>query len=55
MLNPLFERYCEHIGHKIECVCYGDSKNIDNVSIECVDCNVVLTNENQNSEPSETE
>jgi len=45
MFNPLFERYREHTGHKIECVCYGDSKDIDNVSIEFVDCCVVLTDE----------
>ena len=28
-----------HVGHKIECVVYGDN---DNVAVECVTCGVVL-------------
>lgn len=29
----------EHLGHKIECVMYGDEVNM---SIECADCSMVL-------------
>jgi hypothetical protein len=35
-----FEGLKEHIGHKIVCVSYGSP--IENVSIECEDCNEVL-------------
>jgi len=33
-----------HIGHRIECVGYGDgpSSNPQSVSVECVDCCVVI-------------
>lgn len=42
MINSQFYKFKEHIGHKIECVCYGTGKAIRNVSIECVDCSTVL-------------
>ena len=36
----MYEEIKRHIGHKIECVSYG--RDIENVSIECADCNEVL-------------
>lgn len=35
-----FEELRQHIGHKIECVCYGDPPV--NVSVECITCGEVL-------------
>jgi hypothetical protein len=36
-----------HIGHKIECVCYGkDKQDPHNAAVECVDCGEVLLNFN---------
>jgi len=35
-----FKELKRHLGHKIVCACYG--KPIQNVSIECEDCNEVL-------------
>jgi hypothetical protein len=37
-----FESLKNHVGHKIICVGYGDSKDYENVAIECVDCDEVL-------------
>jgi len=38
-----FETMREHIGHAIECVCYGKAgEKPANVAVECVTCNVVL-------------
>jgi len=31
-----------HVGHKIECVTYGNPKTADNVAVECVTCHEVL-------------
>lgn len=44
LMNPdLYELFREHIGHKVEVVCYGEEGDdpVD-VSIECEDCGVVL-------------
>lgn len=38
----LSKRFRRHVGHHIECVCYGDPNDPTNVSIECMDCNEVL-------------
>ena len=36
-----------HIGHEIECVCYGrDGEDPNNVAIECVTCGRVLVDYN---------
>ena len=35
-----FEELRTHVGHKIVCVCYGDTP--DNVAVECETCNEVL-------------
>lgn len=35
-----FEDLRSHIGHEIECVCYGDPPV--NVAVECVTCSCVL-------------
>lgn len=35
----MYEKIKEHIGHKIEIASYGKKE----ISIECVDCNEVLT------------
>lgn len=33
----------KHIGHKLECVCYGiPGREPANIAIECVDCKEVL-------------
>ena len=37
----------EHIGHKIVCQPYGDSKDPVNIAIECETCNCVLLDFNQ--------
>jgi len=37
-----FEDLKKHIGHRIECVYYGDPEHPANVAIECTDCNEVL-------------
>ena len=37
-----YEELSSHVGHKIECVYYGDGKEIVNVSLECTDCNEVI-------------
>jgi hypothetical protein len=43
--NPLHvdaDILAEHVDHKIVCVGYGIDDEIENVSVECEDCNVVL-------------
>ena len=45
MANHQAEKYLEHCGHHIEIVTYGVGEIDYNVSIECEDCNVVLTDE----------
>lgn len=37
------KKLLSHVGHAIECVTYGSPPM--NVSVECVDCNMVLTDE----------
>lgn len=42
--NPFWcpaDKLAPHVGHNVVCVCYGDD-DIENVSIECEDCNEVL-------------
>ena len=38
----------EHIGHKIECVCYGGDEDgePENIALECEDCGCVLVDFN---------
>ena len=38
----MFNTYRDHIGHKIAVVRYGANDDIQNVSVECEDCCVVL-------------
>ncbi len=40
----MYEKIKEHIGHKIECVEYGDGLN---VAIECMDCYEVIIDEDK--------
>ena len=37
-----FKELLAHVGHNIECVTYGNNDDIVNVSLECVDCDEVL-------------
>ena len=37
-----YDTLSEHIGHKLECVFYGDANGDANVAVECVPCGVVL-------------
>lgn len=37
-----FEELSQHVGHRLECVTYGDARDTHNVAIECLDCNEVL-------------
>lgn len=37
-----FKELLAHVGHNIECVTYGNDDDIVNVSLECVDCDEVL-------------
>ena len=37
-----FNMLLSHAGHRIEIVTYGTLDDIQNVSIECVDCNEVI-------------
>jgi hypothetical protein len=40
------EKYLQHVGHEVEVVTYGlPGEKPVNVSIECVDCSTVLTDE----------
>jgi hypothetical protein len=52
-VNPQFRRYMEHVNHNVVVVFYGKGGkkvNAENVSIECEDCNCVLTDENKYDE-----
>jgi len=42
-----FDEMRVHIGHKIECVRYGQGDECLNVAVECVDCNEVLFDLNE--------
>ncbi len=42
-----FETLRPHVGHKLECVTYGDNEN---VVIECTDCNEILLSFNKDEE-----
>jgi hypothetical protein len=35
-----FEELKAHVGHKLECVTYGNPP--DNVAVECLDCSMVI-------------
>ena len=37
-----YDEIREHVGHKIECVTYGDKTTPANAALECVDCGIVL-------------
>ena len=37
-----FEELTWHIGHEVEIVSYGRNGTIYNVSVECIDCGMVL-------------
>ena len=41
-----YKELLNHIGHEIECVCYGNSEEPENVAIECNTCHVVLMDYN---------
>ena len=42
-MNYMFEKLKPHIGHRIECVAYGESPDdIADIYIECETCNEVL-------------
>lgn len=47
-----YDKFYSHVGHSIECVCYGGSEedSPDNISIECMDCFEVLTSANHPEE-----
>ena len=43
-----FEDLREHIGHNIECVCYGqEGQDPENIAVECNTCGCVLFDLNQ--------
>lgn len=46
----MFEKMEAHIGHNIECVGYGKAGKhyLESCSIECIDCNEVIYNEDNN-------
>jgi hypothetical protein len=37
-----YDELVECVGHDIECVVYGNGNDIRNVSVECMDCYMVL-------------
>ena len=44
-----YDDFREHIGHKIECVCYGKlGEYPENIAFECVDCGCVLFDIHEN-------
>ena len=45
-LNPGVKKLMPHVGHKLECVVYGDGVIAENIAIECVDCCEVLVDYN---------
>ena len=49
MVNFTYLKMIGHVGHNIECVTYGIGDDIDNVAIECIDCGVVIVDENNES------
>jgi hypothetical protein len=55
MINYQFEKFRQHIGHKIECVCYGLGNDVQNVSIECIDCGCVVIDANKDGEDDEND
>ena len=46
-VNILYQKISEHIGHKIVCVYYGTPENMQNVAVECEDCNEVIIDEDK--------
>ena len=46
-----YKTLAAHIGHKIECVSYGDA---DNVAVECINCHTVLLDYNKPEDENET-
>lgn len=44
-----------HIGHKIECVAYGDPNDPENIAVECTDCNEVLMDFDRPDQADESE
>ena len=42
MSTSEFEELTWHIGHEVEIVSYGRNGKIYNVSVECIDCGMVL-------------
>lgn len=56
MRDPLYDKLLPHLGHEIRCVYYGTHGTPFNVSVECTDCNEVLTSADNEEmeEPEET-
>lgn len=50
MSSLLYHKMLDHAGHNIEIVRYGDCNDPVNVAVECVDCNMVIVDENRDSE-----
>ena len=38
----MWERMLEHVGHRIECVTYGDGEDVWNAALECETCKCVI-------------
>jgi len=47
----MYNKLKEHLGHNIECASYG--KDLENISIECTDCNEVLVSHDKEPEDNE--
>ena len=42
-MSRMFDKLRPHVGHRLECVIYGDSTHDpDDICIECLDCNEIL-------------
>lgn len=37
-----FKQLKDHIGHRMDCVSYGDKDNPENVAIECENCMEIM-------------
>lgn len=48
-----FKDLVQHHGHDVVVMSYGDSDDIQNVAIECLDCNEVLFNFDKDDESLE--
>jgi uncharacterized protein with PIN domain len=50
-MKGVYEELKAHVGHRIVCVTYAEGHSLENIAVECEDCNEVIVDADR--EPAE--